>query len=346
MNNLLQIRETDITAPRLREDLKINLGQCKRMLAEYEPSEFESFILEWIKFCEYKDKANIKIFRIGGTGDQGIDIYISYDSAFEVIQCKRHVQVLTLPAVRRIITKILWYLCEGNDGYPNRIFISSIKGLNVAAVKFVTDKEKIKTEVIKNVREDLDNLHISYDKESVIGFIDYLNGFSFENILATDIDTIIQDYYRSDVGCLRFSNKRVELTRQEPDDTKVNNQVYIETIRELLKFEKDSLINKIINDAKVDYYSALQLEATCSYLFGNTIEFDKIKSDIKSSVNNELLKSNTTGRNKYLAVREKAMDTDVSDSYLSFELHMVRPADKSGTCHILTNEGEIYWDEE
>lgn len=180
MNSSFEIRISDITAPRLRDDLKINLGQCKRMLAEYEPAEFESFILEWIKFCEYKDKKDLKIFKIGGTGDQGIDVYISYGSVFEAVQCKRYGTTLTLPLVRRIITKILWYLYEGKDGYPNKIFISSIKGLNVGAAKFVANKEKIKTEVVKNVKVDLDSLEISYDEDNIKTFIEYLNGYEIE----------------------------------------------------------------------------------------------------------------------------------------------------------------------
>lgn len=344
MDESFAIRISDITAPCLRDDLKVNLGQCTRMLMEYEPAEFESFILEWIKYCKYKDKKDLKIFKIGGTGDQGIDVYISYDSVFETVQCKRHSKALSLPLARRIITKILWYLCEGKDGYPSKIFISTIKGLNVSAAKFISNKEKIKDEVVKNVRDDLNCLEISYNEESIKDFIQYLNGYSFDNVVTTEIETIIRDYYGSDIGCLRFSNKRVELERQEPDEAKANNQVYIETIKRLLDDENEPFIEMIVNDARCDYYSALQLEATCEYLFGNTSEFDKIKYDVKSSVNNELLKEHSNGREKYLVAREKAMETDVGDSYLSFELHMVRPNDKSGTCHILTNNGEIYWD--
>lgn len=346
MKDLFEIRITDITAPRLREELKINVGQCKKMLAEFEPNDFESFILEWIKFCEYKDKNDLKILRIGGTGDQGIDVYISYDSCFEIVQCKRYSVTLALPAVRKIITKILWYLCKDKDGYPHKIFISTIRGFNVGAAKFVTNKEKIKSEIIENIKNDLESMAISYKDDEIKSFIKYLDGYTFDNIIATDIDTIITDYFNSEVGGLRFSNKRVELKRQKPTESKINNQVYIETIKELLEGEKESVVEKIVGDAKVDYYSALQLEATCEYLFGNTNEFKIIKEDIKTSVNNELLKSYSNNREKYLAAREKAIGTDVDDSFLSFGLHMVGSRDKSGTCHILTNEGEIYWDEQ
>lgn len=345
MKDLVEIRITDITAPRLREDLKINVGQCKKMLAEYEPSDFESFVLEWIKFCEYRDKSNLRISRIGGTGDQGIDVYISYDSCFEVVQCKRYSTVLTLPQVRKIITKILWYLCEGEDGYPHKLFIASIRGLNNGAIKFVANKEKIKSELTKNIKNDLDSMDITYTDDEIKAFTDYLDGYSFDDIVATDIDKIIHDYYKSDMGGLRFSNKRITIERRTPDESKVENKLYIDIIKKLLDGEKESLVERIINEAKLEYYSALQLETTCDYLFGNTEEFSKIKTDIKSVVNNELFKTFSSKKDKYLAARGKAMEANVDNSYLSFELHMVSPVDKSGTCHILTNEGEIFWDE-
>lgn len=167
MKDLYEIRITDITAPRLKEEIKINVGQCKKMLSEFEPSDFESFILEWLKFCRYRNEPNTKLYRIGATGDEGIDVYISRESTFEVVQCKRYKNVLTLPMIRRIIAKILWYLFIDNDGYPSRIYISSIKGLNSGAAKFASNCSTIKKEVIDNIETDLSSLSIKYNDTQI-----------------------------------------------------------------------------------------------------------------------------------------------------------------------------------
>lgn len=345
MEDLYEIRVSDITAPRLKDEFKINVGQCRKMLSEFESSEFESFILEWLKFCRYKNEANIKLFKIGSTGDEGIDIYISRESSFEVVQCKRYKTALTLPTTRKIIIKILWYLCINKDGYPNKIFISSIRGLNNVAAKFASNSEELKKSIIDNSKSDLTDLGIKYDNDQFVVFTKYLSGFSFEKLEITDIDVIIQEYYKSDMSGFRFSNKRYEFKRVEPDKSEVDNQLYLETIQSLLSSEKASIIETIVSDAKLEYYSALQLEATCNYLFGNDSEFDKILQNIRISANNELLKDHKNNKEKYLAVREKAIETNVDNSYLSYELHMVNSMDKCGACHILTNKGDIHWND-
>lgn len=143
----------------------------------------------------------------------------------------------------------------------------------------------------------------------------------------------------------RFSNKRYEFERVEPDSCKISNQIYVEKIKFLLADESQAFLDRAIGEAKVEYYSALQLEATCNYLFGNNIEFDKILKNIKTSVNNELLKRHADNREKYLSVRERAIETNIDNSYLSYELHIVDNTDKCGACHILTNEGDIVWDD-
>lgn len=78
-----QIKYEEINVPKIRKQDRMPANQMVEILSTYSGEEFEKFIFEWLKFCKKEIDKNSSIYKIGGTGDKGVDIY--YKNADKVI---------------------------------------------------------------------------------------------------------------------------------------------------------------------------------------------------------------------------------------------------------------------
>ena len=342
-----QIDLSKINLPKLEENEKIGFEAKKYINASYSPSDFEAFICEWVKFCKYKGKT-ISIYNVGGTGDHGIDIDVFCDAKDIIYQCKKYQSPLDVSQIKTIITKALWYYFIDHEGsYPSEINIVALNDFSVKGMKLFEDKDKLKEEILKYYIQALDNESIDHsDSMKLDKFYEYLKLFDYNLTFQSGIDTIIKDYCTSEIASFRFRDKKVNITRINVDEI-VDSlpKIYEEQIKDVLDETQmdDDTKNDYLNIAAKEFYSACSLRETCYYFFGEYDEYEKVENDILAQIN--LVRFNFFD-SKFTRMQEilaKAMNTQTSDSYLDYSLHIVNNNDRKGTCHWLVNNGKFKW---
>lgn len=331
----------EIVFPNLDDSEKSDFSRATNIISSYDGVEFENFILEWLKYCRKKLQPNTFIGRIGGTGDNGIDIYENTDGKITYYQCKKYTNALTFPQVRQIIIKVLWHSFKQHIDYPAELFIIAFKGINGAAAKGLSDKQKLKEALLKKYEDDLNSINITEDYSE---FYDYLNGINdFGFIKKIDLDDIVKEYCKSDYAVFRFiSTRDVNLKRILVPQRVYDSDPFILQLNTIIQRQKQ----RIIQSAKEQYYSAICLEETDKYLYGSNLEFLKLKKEVETTIGIARFKHFDDMQERYLSILETAITTDASNVALQYNLHLVSAQDKAGICHIMVNEGELSWEKE
>ncbi len=69
-----KIHFNKIIIPKIKKENRIPESKMINYVSTFSGNEFEMFVFEWLKFCKKDINENSLIFRIGGTGDKGVDI--------------------------------------------------------------------------------------------------------------------------------------------------------------------------------------------------------------------------------------------------------------------------------
>ena len=331
----------EIVFPNLNDSEKADFGRATNIISSYDGEEFENFILEWLKYCRQKLQPNTLIARIGGTGDSGIDIYENTDGKITYYQCKRYTHALTFPQVRQIIIKVLWHAFKQHIDYPSELFIIAFKGINGAAAKGLSDKQKLKEALLKKYEDDLNSINITEDYSEFYDYLNDINDFSF--IKKIDLDDIVKEYCKSDYAVFRFiSTRDVNLKRILVPQRVYDSDPFILQLNTIIQRQKQ----RIIQSAKEQYYSAICLEETDKYLYGSNLEFLKLKKEVTTTIDIARFKHFDDMQERYLSILETAITTNAANVSVEYNLHLVSAQDKAGICHIMVNDGELSWEKE
>ncbi len=331
----------EIVFPNLDDSQKADFSRATNVISSYEGGEFEDFILEWLKYCRNKLQSNTFISRVGGTSDNGIDIFENTDGKITYYQCKRYTHALTFPQVRQIIIKVLWHAFKQHIDSPSELYIIAFKGINNAAASGLSNKQKLKESLLKNYEDDLKSINITEDCSGLYDYVNDLNDFTF--IKKIDLDDIVKEYCMSDYAVFRFvSTRDVNLKRILVPQRVYDSDPFILQLNTIIQRQKQ----RIIQSAKEQYYSAICLEETDKYLYGSNLEFLKLKKEVATTIDITRFKHFDDMQERYLSILETAITTDASNVSLQYNLHLVSTQDKAGICHIMVNEGELSWEKE
>lgn len=341
MGNIKQYNE--IAFPKLTDSQKAPMIQATNIVASYSGEEFESFILEWLKFCGKKINDSTVIGRIGGTGDNGIDIYENTNGKVSYYQCKRYKSALTLPQFIEIVIKVLWHCFKSDIEKPEKLYIIAFSGVNSVVLPLLA-KDKIATlkdSIIAGAPKALSDLKISDDAEPFILYLDNITDYGF--IEKIDLDDIVKEYCLSEYKMFRFiSTSPSHITRKAVQIENYEENIFYKQLAIIVTRNK----NKVLLKAKEQYYSALCLEETDRYLFGNNNEFKKLEQEVSSNIDPVRNEHFDDMFDRYNKIASSAMSTLTSNIALDYSLHMIKADDKVGICHKFVNENTLSWEKE
>lgn len=308
-------------------------------------NEFEKFVFEWVKYCKYKNK-NVDIYRIGGTGDHGLDIVVFNGSSEIAYQCKHYSKKINKATIRDIVIKILWhyYIDFNCKKYPEEIVIIALSDFSVDGVRYLQNKDIMKKDCLDNFKNSLDNECIHRQEKDENKFKTYLLNFAYEKVSSTPLSSIVSDYYNSEIGFFRFKKdraifKRVDINEAEYDLKFVNQ---IERALDSSDLNDDDKAEYLCI-AKSDYFSAVSLKETCYYFFGNYDEFMFIEKEICDFLNQRKFETYPTMFKRMNDILNDVGKFSLDSSFLNYSLHMVTYMDKKGTCHMVVNDEKFYW---
>ena len=341
MNKIKQYN--DILLPSLTEDQKGPLVQATNLVSAYSAEDFESFILEWLKYCQKKLTKDTIIGKVGGTGDDGIDIYENTNGAITYYQCKRYHSLLTLPQITDIIIKVLWHAFKNDIAAPNNLFIIAFKGINQKALSLLSREKtaELKLHLINSMTEALKRLNINEDNAVFKKYLTTISDYGF--IKKIDLDEIVKDYCLSEYVSFRFvSSNPSRLQRILVSKGEYQDEPFYKQMKAIASRNK----TRVLLEAKEQYYSALCLKETDRFLYGNNDEFNKLEKEVSSNIFPLTNKRFDDLFERYNAIIEKAMSTTANNVSLDYSLHIVCADDKAGICHKFVNEDKLSWEKE
>lgn len=336
------ISTNSITAPKVRKQDKIEANRMTQTLLSYSGDEFEMFLFEWLKYCRKVLDDKSLLYRMGGAGDKGVDIYYKNDKETIYYQAKQYNKQLSKQDIIDIAVKIFWYEHLGEIDTPTKIYIISSKGLTSATLKLIKDKEELKKEIIKNAEQSLKNYKIKYTPITLTTFIESLNKQDCSKIDNIDINEIVLEYYNSDIGSIRFYKQQpFRYTRPIITPNCEEDRFYIQISK---IFENNPKKSQALSNAKESYYSCLSLKETDKYLFGNNDEFEIAKKEIYDGIE-MLFYNNDNDFDRYLKCLQSVVQIrDCSSLLGENELNIINNSDKKGMCHYLVNEKILDWE--
>lgn len=339
-----KINLNDISLPKLSESQKIG-SNLLRQVENMDDIEFEKFVFEWVKYCKYKNK-NVDVYRIGGTGDHGLDIIVFEDDFEIAYQCKHYSKKINRATIRDIVVKILWYYFKDFDSnkYPKQIIIIALNDFSVDGVRYLENSTTMTNDCLNNFKISLDNEDIARSNDEEKKFSNYLTKFMFCNVMSIPVSNIVSDYYNSEIGFFRFKKEPTRFDRISINESKYELK-FVNQIEKALDTSALSLEDKInyLNIAKSDYFSAVSLKETCYYFFGNYDEFINIEKEISDFLKQKQFSAYDNSFVRMNNILNDVGSFSLDSSFLNYSLHMVTFMDKKGTCHMVVNDGNFYW---
>ncbi len=337
----MKVEFNSITIQKSRKLKKIHASRMHELILTYSGEEFERFIFEWLKFCKNKINESSDVYKIGGTGDKGIDIFYKNKDEVVYYQAKQYNRQLNINDVVDICVKILWYASKEEIPEPSKIYIVSSKGIQSKLLKTFNNKAELKVKIITNLVDSLNRIKIDYVDEELKMVKSFIESQDFSMVDTIDADVIALEYYKSDIGPVRFIKEQPFKFRKTIKRESYSEDKFVAQIKSI--YPQGKIQTKVLSDAKNDYYSCLCLKETDKYLFGDNCEFNSAKEEVYQGVN-MLFYNKTDSNDRYVECLKQATQLSISDSALGDNsLGIVNNSDRKGFCHYLVNEERISW---
>ena len=310
-------------------------------VANYSPEEFEQFVFEYLLFVKKDELLPERIYRVGSTGDKGVDIYLKRQSG-EVYyyQCKHYNKSLPIASINGIIVKILYYSAKGKISCPSKIYIVGLNGVSTEVMEALCDITEFKSQMISKIDSILKSEKLGNEEETKEKLLNQIRSFDFKNLEFLPVEKLISEYYNSPCGKLRFDSETKFETIKAPDIDK-EKLCFLEQISSLPYADK-SIKDFLENESISDYYKTLCLFYTDRFYFGSEKNFEELIEDIYDAEKYNLICGCKTVE-EVISVLENATHVNTSRSFLDRRLHIVGSAERQGACHYLVENGKGFW---
>lgn len=322
----------------------------------YAAEEWEEFIREWV----HSQTSNyMKVVRLTGAGDQGIDVAGLTDDAalhgaWDCFQCKHYAAALAPTTAYPEIGKILWYSYLGHYKSPRAYYFIAPKGCGQKLQKLLLGPQKLSSAIIsgweKYCRSALTATEVPLEGE----FKTYVEAFDF-SIFSYRTPLEIIDAHRSTPYYVsRFGSglpnrpsstpPPPEIGFEESEYVKRLFEVYSEECgddvpsSEVLK-AKNPRLQSHLDRQREYFYSA---EALRNFARDAVPQgtFEDLQNEVFDGVVDIEQASHSSAMTRLNSVTQAASGLSITANGL---ISVTRVQDRKGICHQLANHNRLRW---
>jgi hypothetical protein len=320
----------------------------------YDPDDWEQFILEWA-YSLHPDYVQVK--RIGGSGDQGIDIagFLSddhFEGLWDCYQAKHYVDALTPATAYAEILKMFGHVILGHYTLPRKYYFVAPRGAGPTLNRLISHPTEMKEKFLAAISDGTplvrdvpnDTLKAARELAATVDFTMF-NAMQLTELLSGHAET---RYHAFRFGTALPERGPVELP---PPDVESSEARYVE---ELLRVYREATGSADMNvtdlQAHVDhldhfrrqrraFYSAeaLRMYARDSVPQGT---FERLVDHLHEGVVEVAEAHYATGRERLTAVLTQATNVQLNSQRL---VEITGPEDRRGVCHHLANDDRLKW---
>lgn len=320
----------------------------------YAPGEWEEFILEWATAL---DETYIQVKRIGGGGDQGIDVAgLLTDRGFEgdwdCYQAKHYVDALTPSTAMPEIIKMFGHVAAGDYTMPRRYSFVAPKGCGPTLNRLLSHPSEMKGKVLAALDERSPATRELKPKSmaAVRGLVEQTD---FKMFVAVQLIELIDGHARTNYHAFRFGTSlpKRDAPGQPPAEFEAHETRYVAQLVDVYsESDPESTLTAMnIADDAVDgahfrrqrqaFYSAeaLRVYARDSVPPGT---FEALLDDVHAGVIEVAEISHASGRVRLTAVLTHSTQVQLDSHRL---VSVTGPEDRKGLCHQLANDDRLTW---
>lgn len=370
IDDIMTAKETTLTKPDGKYGLKgaalFNEHRVdKDILKAMDEDTYEELVASWAYWClkEGKDKKYEDVFRIGGSGDGGIDVIAYYDITkrdCDIYQCKHYDHPINRSDVIAELGKFLYHVYTGVFNTPRNYFLMAPQGLSGQFNKIYSSCEKLKNEIKTSWNKDIANSivakkEISFDS----GLSTFIDGFDFSIFKLISPDRLIADIYQREnrhVYFQYFGVRKEDIVRIKLDTPAIHNDYEKKYIQHLIDAYNDVEGSATVSSENVgescfanhfgrsreQFWLAESIrkmsEENCP---GDIDEFKELESDVKDHVADVYESQHKDAYEKVKAVTNQATTMPKKENrIISGELGS---RELKGVCFQLSNNDELVW---
>lgn len=322
----------------------------------YSSSEWEEFITEWV---HSQRKNYIKVLRLTGANDQGIDIAGLTDSlglhgTWDNFQCKHYKAALSPAEGLLEIGKILWHSFNKHYSPPRRYYFVVVRGCGMNLKRLLSNPDALKSKLINDWEKTCSQKITSIKSIKLEGiFKEYVTSFDFSIFTCKEPLTIIDEHRATPYHALRFGGglpQRPQVTLPPIEHHQLES-IYLQHLYDaygdLQKIQiKDldslgqwpDLIEHFHRQREFFYHAeALRNFARDTVPPGT---YEELQNEVHAGVVDIQHLSHPNGFSCLTAVLNAVVSLQITANAL---ISVTKTQDRKGICHQLANQNRLRW---
>ncbi|MET3453023.1 ABC-three component system protein [Curtobacterium sp. 1544] len=320
----------------------------------YAPDDWEQFILEWAYSLH---SGYVQVKRIGGSGDQGIDIagFLSpndFEGEWDCYQAKHYAEALTPATAYAEILKMFGHVAKQHYTMPRKYYFVAPRGAGPTLNRLISHPAEFKTKFLAAIADGT-ALAKTLDVHDLTAVRKLAATTDFAIFTATQLTELLSDHAQTRYHAFRFGTVLPQRAPVDPPPTDFESSEarYIE---ELLRVYREATGSVDLNietlQAHADhlahfrrqrraFYSAeaLRMYARDSVPPGT---FDRLVDHLHDGVIEVAEANYPNGRERLTAVLTQATNVQLDSQRL---VEITGPEDRRGVCHHLANMDRMKW---
>jgi hypothetical protein len=350
---LVALGQPPVLPARRGSDLGIGLGILpEHRLRVFSPDQLEIVIEYWLR--EAVERKYEHVVRWGGPGDKGRDVVAYPNRAEKAVwdnyQAKRYATQLTPSDIWQEICKLVHWVTQGAYPAPRRyVFVAPLGCGSKARELLETSGEELRSQLLAKWDQHGSRFCPLDDIK------DAIKAFDFPEFDAAEAGELVADLKGTASYSVLFGGglakprppdetPPAEITTSELGYVAALVEAYDEHcpggVADAQRALEDGTYGPHLRRSRREFYCAESLREFSKDVLTEPDNFESLQQQIEDGIQNTLAKSFPDGYARVLAVCEHATTIQISDHPLRAEL---RPADRSGVCHQLANDGRVRW---
>lgn len=337
----------------------------KDILKAMDEDTYEELVTSWAYWClkEGKEKKYEDVFRIGGSGDGGVDVIAYYDIAkrdCDIYQCKHYNHPVNRGDVIAELGKFLYHVHIGVVNNPRCYYLMAPQGLSGPFQKIYASPDTLRSIMKSSWDKDIsDSIEAGKSIKLEGDFNTFIDEFDFKKFKLISPDKLINDIHHESnrhIYFLYFGVRKDDIVRINLEKPSTHQDYESNYIRHLIDAYND-----------VEGVSDVTPENVSETDFARHFDFSRDEFWLAESVR-KMSEENSPGDTDEFKELEKDMlhhvidtrDEDYKDAYervkavtkqattmpkkenriISGELSS---GELKGVCFQLSNENELIW---
>ena len=339
----------------------------KIILQTMDEDTYEELVASWAYWCLKNGKAKQyeDVFRLGGSGDGGVDVVAYYNIGkrdCDIYQCKHYDHPVNRGDVIAELGKFLYHVYIGVLCNPRTYYLVTPQGLSGPFNKIYSSCDELKKEIKNSWSKDISS---KIEAKKFInlenGFATFVDGFDYRKFHFISPDRLIEDVFQREnrhVYFQYFGYKKEDLERVDLEVPEKHEDYEKKYIQYLVDAYNDAEGKDIVTPENVEetdfskhfgrsrdqFWLAESVRKMCEENCpGDTDEFSELETDMLHHVGDTHEEDYPNAFERVKAVTNKATGMPKKENrIISGELGA---GELKGVCFQLSNKDRLIWKE-